>query len=127
MNNFVLLLLPILAVYRLGKTSENALDYSLNNTLRNTLWLSTTREMKYAAKQAVDSFFVRFGDVASALCVFVVADTLGAGVRVIAAINTGLIVAWIFVARGVAREHDAMKKEPMPAPRIVEAREPVPT
>src|SRR5690606_9267424 len=34
---------PLLGVIKLGKTAENATDYSLNNTLRNMLWLPTTR------------------------------------------------------------------------------------
>lgn len=48
-------LLPVLALVRVAKTAENAVDYSLNNTLRNVLWLPTTRAMKYRAKQAVDT------------------------------------------------------------------------
>jgi AAA family ATP:ADP antiporter len=35
------------------------------------LWLPTTREEKYAGKQAIDTFFVRFGDMISAGVVFV--------------------------------------------------------
>src|SRR5206468_3093779 len=46
---------PLLAVLRIGKVAENAADYSLNNTLRQMLWLVTSREMKYKAKQAVDT------------------------------------------------------------------------
>ena len=61
-------------VVTFGKTAENATDYSLNNTMRNTLWLPTTRKMKYLAKQAIDSFIVRLGDVGSALAVFVLGD-----------------------------------------------------
>ena len=36
------------------------------NTTRQALWLPTSREAKYRAKQAVDSFFVRMGDVVQA-------------------------------------------------------------
>src|SRR6185369_3349470 len=60
-----------LTAFRPTKTTENAVDYSLNNTVRNMLWLPTTTEVKYKAKQAVDTFFVRMGDVASAGLVFV--------------------------------------------------------
>jgi len=34
--------------------------------VRQLLWLPTTREQKYKAKHAVDTFFVRFGDMLSA-------------------------------------------------------------
>ncbi len=59
---------PILSVVRWVKTGENATDYSLQNTLRNVLFLPTTRQQKYKAKQAIDGFFVRSGDVLSAEC-----------------------------------------------------------
>ena len=36
------------------------------------LFLPTTREEKYKAKQAIDTFFVRAGDVLSAVTVFVI-------------------------------------------------------
>ena len=45
------------------KVADNSLDYSLGNTTKQALWLPTSREAKYKAKQAVDSFFVRMGDV----------------------------------------------------------------
>ena len=49
-----------------AKVAENSTDYSINNTIRNMLFLPCTREQKYSAKQAIDSFFVRMGDVLSA-------------------------------------------------------------
>src|SRR5690606_35134851 len=56
-------------VLRWAKTAENATDYSVMNTAKAMLWLPTSREEKYAAKQTVDTFFVRLGDVLSALVV----------------------------------------------------------
>ena len=52
------------------KVADNSLDYSLGNTTKQALWLPTSREAKYKAKQAVDSFFVRAGDVIQAGIVF---------------------------------------------------------
>ena len=48
------------------KIADNSVDYSLGNTTKQALWLNTTREAKYKAKQAVDSFFMRGGDVVPA-------------------------------------------------------------
>lgn len=104
-------LLPALAVIRIGKTAENAVDYSLNNTLRNALWLPTTREMKYIAKQAVDTFFVRMGDVSSALLVFVGAELLGLVPRHFALVNVVLVAAWIAVAVRINRERERLSAE----------------
>ena len=52
------------------KVADNSLDYSLGNTTKQALWLPTSREAKYKAKQAVDSFFVRAGDVLQAGIVY---------------------------------------------------------
>lgn len=60
---------PLLAVVRWAKTAENSTDYSLNNTVRNALFLPLSAEEKFKAKQATDTFFVRGGDVASAALV----------------------------------------------------------
>ena len=42
--------------------AENSTDYSLMNTTKQMLWLPTSRDEKYKAKQAIDTFFVRAGD-----------------------------------------------------------------
>ena len=46
-------------VMRWTKILENSTDYSIQNTTRHALFLPTSREAKYKAKQAIDSFFVR--------------------------------------------------------------------
>jgi len=53
------------------KVFDNGLDYSLGNTARQALWLPTSRVAKYKAKQAVDSFSKRAGDVFQAGVVFI--------------------------------------------------------
>jgi AAA family ATP:ADP antiporter len=95
---------PVLGVLFVGKVAENSLDYSLNNTLRNMLWLPTTREMKYKAKQAVDTFFVRMGDVASGVWVVLGAGLLGIGVRGFAVTNAALAAVWLWLALAIVRE-----------------------
>lgn len=50
---------------RVSKTIENATDYSITNTARALLWLPTSRDEKYKAKQTIDTFFARFGDLLS--------------------------------------------------------------
>jgi ATP:ADP antiporter, AAA family len=104
-------LLPLLVVARVGKILENSVDYSLNNTVRNVLWLPTTREMKYRAKQAVDSFFVRMGDVGSALFVVVLGAQLGLGVRAFAITNLVLVGLWLWLGVRIVRENAAMVAE----------------
>ncbi len=65
-NYSIIAVAPILAVVRIGKILENSTDYSIQNTLRQALFLPTSREAKYKAKAAIDTFFTRGGDVVSA-------------------------------------------------------------
>ena len=94
---------PVLGVIFVGKLLENSTDYSLNNTLRQMLWLPTTREMKYKAKQAVDTFFVRMGDVASGAWVALAISGLGFGVRGFALGNVVLVGLWLWLAVAIVR------------------------
>ncbi len=94
---------PSLAVLRMGKTAENATDYSLNNTLRNMLWLPTTKEMKYQAKQAVDTFFVRMGDVASAGIVLLGTQVMAWDIRAFAGVNLVGVVIWLALAVAIVK------------------------
>jgi AAA family ATP:ADP antiporter len=97
-------LLPLLATVRWTKILENSTDYSLQNTTRHALFLPTSRDAKYKAKQAIDSFFVRFGDMLQALVVFV-GTSLAFAVRHYAMLNVVLVIVWLAVALAIAREH----------------------
>jgi AAA family ATP:ADP antiporter len=88
----ILVFLPPLWFVLPGKVVENSTDYSLNNTVRNMLFLPCTYEQKFSAKQAIDSFFVRMGDVLSALLVFLGTSVWVLQPRGFAAINALLVV-----------------------------------
>ena len=90
---------------RWAKVAENATDYSITNTGKQMVWLPTSREEKYKAKQAVDTFFVRFGDLVQAAVVFVGTAWLGFGARGFALTNLTFIVVWFLVALMLLREH----------------------
>jgi hypothetical protein len=83
----------------MAKVAENSTDYSLNNTVRNMLFLPCTYEEKFSAKQAIDSFFVRMGDVLSAALVFFGTNIMQLSPQMFAAVNAAsppgsLIGAW---------------------------------
>ncbi|HEU4406970.1 MAG TPA: Npt1/Npt2 family nucleotide transporter [Polyangiaceae bacterium] len=101
---FGVLAAPVLATIRTAKLAENSLDYSLQNTARQALYLPVSREAKYKAKAVIDTLCVRLGDVLTALVVFVGAK-YAFGVRTFAAVNVVLVSAWLFVAFLLAREH----------------------
>ncbi|MBL8173571.1 MAG: hypothetical protein JNK48_02820 [Bryobacterales bacterium] len=100
----VLAVAPILVVIRVAKTLENATDYSLQNTIRQALFLPTSREAKYKAKAAIDTMFMRLGDVIQAGIVKVGSE-LQLAFTGFAWLNIGFTVLWLWIAGRVAREH----------------------
>jgi AAA family ATP:ADP antiporter len=101
----ILAFAPILAWVRLVKIAENATDYSIQNTIRNVLFLPTSRDEKYKAKQAIDSFLQRAGDVLSAAVVFIGINLLNWSVSGFARVNLVLAGIWVLLALAVGREY----------------------
>ena len=101
----VLAFAPVLALVRVVKIAENATDYSIQNTIRNVLFLPTSRDEKYKAKQAIDSFFQRAGDVLSAAVVFTGVTLLHWSVSGFARVNLVLAGIWVLLAVAVGREY----------------------
>lgn len=94
-----------LAVVRAAKLAENSTDYSLQNTLRQTLYLPLSRAAKYKAKAAIETFFVRAGDLLAALLVFVGIHELSLGRASFAVVNISLVAVWIAICVGLASYH----------------------
>jgi ATP/ADP translocase len=78
------------------------------------LWLVTSPEMKYKAKQVTDTFCVRIGDVCSALAVFCAVDLLGASVHRFAWISLVLSGAWIVLAVAIGRHYRRLEQQQEP-------------
>jgi AAA family ATP:ADP antiporter len=96
---------PILGLMRLTKIAENATDYSLQNTTRQALFLPTSRAEKYQAKAAIDTLFVRFGDVAALGLIALIPGVLGLGVKALALVNVALVLTWIALALALGRRY----------------------
>ena len=99
---------PLLPFIRAYKIVENSTDYSLQNTVRRALFLSTSREAKYKTLQAVETFFWRSGDMLSGAAVFVGTGLLGLGLRSFAVLNVGLAIGWLLLVARLAREHQKL-------------------
>src|SRR5262245_12171931 len=112
----ILAFLPTLWFVLGAKVAENATDYSLNNTVRNMLFLPCTYEQKFSAKQAIDSFFVRMGDVLSALVVFAGTSVWALPPRGFAAMNAVLVVIWLGLAWRVGRSYTQLAATGQPPP-----------
>jgi len=96
---------PVLALIRLAKITENATDYSLQNTARRALFLPTSREAKYKALQAVETFFWRSGDMLSAIATLVIVQGMQWSAQQFAIFNLVMVVLWLFIAAALAREN----------------------
>jgi AAA family ATP:ADP antiporter len=102
---------PVLSIIRWVKIAENSIDYSLNNTVRHALFLPTTREQKYNAKQVIDTVFWRAGDVLSAVIVFLGTQALAFQTQHFAMVNLALVLVWLLIAMAIGRENAKMTGE----------------
>jgi len=100
----ILAALPVLAIVRWAKILENSTDYSLNNTVRHALYLPTSREAKYKAKAATDTFFVRAGDMTQAAIVYT-GTQLSFSVGNFAVVNIVMVCIWLAVAAAIFGHH----------------------
>ncbi len=100
-----MVVLPILAVVKAMKISENATDYSINNTARHVLWLPVSSEMKYRGKPVIDTFFVRLGDGLAAGTVLVAVHVLAMSIQTFLLFNLVLTGCWFTLTLMMIREH----------------------
>src|SRR6186997_2784900 len=104
----ILIFVPSLNAALAAKVMENSTDYSLNNTVRNMLFLPCSYEQKFAAKQAIDSFFVRMGDVLSAALVFAGTTLIALPTRGFAAVNAALALVALLLAWRVGSDYKTL-------------------
>ena len=103
-----------LVLLRTAKIAENSTDYSLQNTVRQALFLPTSRAVKYKAKAAIDTFFVRVGDTVAAVLVGLGIHQFGLGGRSFAFVNLAIVAVWLVVAAGIGRHHGRLTAESPP-------------
>jgi len=94
---------PVLGLIRVTKILDNSNDYSLQKTAMQALYLPTSREAKYKAKTAIDTFFMRLGDVTQAGIVYL-GTAMSFSLGIFAVFNLALTAAWLLVAIGLRRQ-----------------------
>ncbi len=100
-----------LVVVRWAKALENSTDYSLMNTVRGALFLTTSRQEKYKAKAAIDTFFVRAGDVLTGIIVFLGTTYFAFNTERFARFNVVAAVIWIILCFLIIREHKRLSEK----------------
>ncbi|HYR54929.1 MAG TPA: Npt1/Npt2 family nucleotide transporter [Myxococcaceae bacterium] len=117
-GNLGLSFFPILALSLTAKVSENSVDYSLQSTAGNSLFLIVTRDAKYKAKAVIDTFLVRVGDVLSAAGVWL-GGVLGAQTAHFTALNVVLSLAWLGLVFILGQEYRRYLAYPGPVDRSI--------
>ncbi len=102
---------PLLSVLFVARVSESSLDYSLSNTTRQALWLVTARDIKYKAKQVIDTFVVRIGDAMSAALVWVGVHT-AMKLHTFIGINVALSALWLVLALALGSSYKRVSALP---------------
>jgi AAA family ATP:ADP antiporter len=108
-------LAPVLAMIRVAKITENATDYSLQNTVRRALFLPTSRDAKYKALQAVETFFWRAGDLLSSVAVLVLITWLQVSVQSFTFVNILAVGVWLGLAAFLAKRNRRLTAQAEPA------------
>lgn len=96
--------MPVIGILFATRVAENTIDYSLSQTVRQALWLVTSREAKYKAKQVVDSFVWRAGDSLSAAVVWT-GTHFAISLRVFIAVNVLVASVWVTAAVFLGHEY----------------------
>lgn len=105
---------PVLSVLMAVKIVENGVEYSLEKTSEQALYLVTSRAAKYRAKAVIDTVIVRTGDVLSAITVYL---GVHAGLSTVQflLLNVALVSVWIAAAARLVRERRRRVAAKLPA------------
>lgn len=104
----------ILPVVLWAKVAENAADYSIQSTTRQALFLVAERSAKYKVKAAIDTFFMRLGDVFAAALLFVTTTYMHFDRTGLVIMNLVLVGLWLFLARRIGRDYQTMSHPTQP-------------
>jgi len=96
------LLLPILLIGSSLNTVDNGLNYSINQSARESLYTPLSRDEKYKAKACIDMFLYRTAKVVAVGVALLLGACVGeefTAVRLLSFLTIALAVAWIWIAR----------------------------
>jgi AAA family ATP:ADP antiporter len=110
---------PVLGFAFVIKGSDKSLSFSLNQSIREILYIPIASEIKYKAKIFIDMFVNRFakGIGALILMVFVFLPetvALQNRIAIVSAISVGFIMVWIFLNVTLSKEYTNILKQKMP-------------
>ena len=141
LGSTALAFVPIFWIAAVTELYDGSLNYSLQQTTKEVLYLPIDRSIRYKVKPFIDMVVFRFGKGMAAIAGIVLLDWLHLPPRILCALIIPALVAWICVAfvlrqdyiarirtmlqaRAVAKRHAVMRQQPVPI-GAHEAREPV--
>ena len=93
------LILPTLFFAAAMSASDNALNYSINQSAKEALYTPTSPDETYKAKAFIDMFVQRFAKVISVVLNLAMAAAFASGVRWLSLITLGVLVLWFFLIK----------------------------
>lgn len=103
------LALPTLSIAMLMSVSDNSMNYSINQSAKEMLYVPTTSEEKYQAKAFIDMFVQRFAKIiAVGLNLGLVAFVSVEQVRWLSVASILMLTLWISVIRFAGRRFDGL-------------------
>ena len=115
-NSAAFLLLPALWIGSLLNTTDNGLNYSINQSARESLYTPTTRDEKYKAKAFIDMFVQRAGKAVAVginLALFAFFGDFS-GVRWLSLFVIALVAVWLLAASYAGRRFRELTGEAGP-------------
>lgn len=104
-NSVAFLALPVLWVGSLLNTTDNGLNYSINQSAKESLYTPTSRDEKYKAKAFIDMFVQRFAKALAVGVNLALATWFGGfeAIRWLSIIAVVLIAVWLLAASYAGR------------------------
>ena len=103
------LVLPVLIFATIMSASDNSLNYSINQSAKEALYVPTTRDEKYKAKAFIDMFVQRFAKVVAVVLNLGVAAYYSIeNVRWLSIVSILILVIWIGIVKFAGRKFDEL-------------------
>lgn len=97
------LIVPMLVFAASMSVADNSLNYSINQSAREALYVPTSKDAKYKAKAFIDMFVQRLAKVVSVLLNLVFSVAFVSGVRWLSLVTLAMLAGWFVLVRYLGR------------------------
>ena len=108
---------PVAGTAGLLSTFDNGFSYSINQSAKEALYVTTPRPVKYKAKAFIDMFLQRFGKAIAVVLSLILTMYFKnfSTVRWISLLTLAIVLIWMFCARYAGQIFDSAAKKGKPA------------